>query len=176
MRAGHARLDQGDVGAMHPIRTRIMLDDMTLLEYAVGKKVSSQLSRQFLHALAQIGSVVFPDVLSVIQDTEGDAGVRPAAADMAGDVKGNRVGGSIDMLVDRLANVLHFDVNNASQGFSVWTEEMPGLADNWCFVMPNLRGVSNDGQAFEGVAIKLRHGTAISQLQWPYHPALYFAF
>ncbi|KAI2500446.1 hypothetical protein MHU86_14050 [Fragilaria crotonensis] len=139
---------------------RVMLDGMTLAEYAVGKKVSSQLSRRFVHALARIGSVVFPDVLSVIQDTEGDAGVRPAAV-MAGDVKGNRVGGSIDMSVD-LANASHFDSNDASQGFSVWTEEMPGVADNWYFVMPNLHGVSVDGRAFEGVAIKLRHGTAIS--------------
>ena len=38
--AGHARLDQGDVGAMHPIGTRVMLDGMTLSDYAVGKKVS----------------------------------------------------------------------------------------------------------------------------------------
>jgi hypothetical protein len=120
VRAGHARSDQGDVGAMHPVGTRVMLDGMTLAEYAVGKKVSSQLSRRFVHALARIGSVVFPDVLSVIQDTEGDAGVRPAAV-MAGDVKGNRVVGSIDMSVD-LANASHFDVNDASQGFSVWAE------------------------------------------------------
>ncbi len=160
VRAGHARSDQGDVGAMHPIGTKVKLDGMTLAEYAVGKKVSSQLLRQFVHALAQIGSVVVPDVLSVIQDTEGDAGVRPAA-DMAGDVKDNCVGGSIDMSVD-LENASHFDINDASQGFSVWTEEMPGLADNWYFVMPNLHGVSVDGKAFEGVAIKLRHGTAIS--------------
>ena len=160
VRAGHARSDQGDVGAMHPIGTRVMLDGITLSDYAVGKKVSLQLSRQFVHALSRIGSVVFPDVLSVIQDTEGDAGVRPVV-DMAGDVKGNRVGGLIDMSVD-LANASHFDINDASQGFSVWTEEKPGLADNWYFVMPNLHGVSVDGKAFEGVAIKLRHGTAIS--------------
>ena len=123
VRAGHARLDLGDVGAVHPIGTRVMLDGMTLSdEYAVGMKVSSKLLRQFVHAFAAIGSVVFPDVLSVIQDTEGDASVRPAA-DMAVDVKGNCDGGSIDMSVD-LANASHFDINNASQGFSVWTEEM----------------------------------------------------
>jgi hypothetical protein len=151
--AGHAGSDQGDVGAMHPIGTRVMLDGMTLVEYAVGNKDSSQLLRRFVDALAQSGRVAFPDVLSVIQ-------VRPAA-DMDGDVKVNRVGGSIDMSVD-LANALHFDVNDASQGFSVWTEEMPGLADNWNFVMPNLYGVSVDSKAFEGAAIKLRHSTATS--------------
>ena len=40
MRAGQARSDRGDVGAMNPIRTRVMLDGMTLSEYAVGKKVA----------------------------------------------------------------------------------------------------------------------------------------
>jgi hypothetical protein len=45
VRADHARSDQGDVGAMHPIGTRVMLDGMTLAEYAVGKKVLLQLSR-----------------------------------------------------------------------------------------------------------------------------------
>ncbi len=84
------RLSQGDIGAMHPIGTGVVLDRKTRLEYAVGKKVSSQLSRRFVHALAQIGSVVVPDALSVIKDTEGDAGVRPVA-DMAGDVNGNCV-------------------------------------------------------------------------------------
>ena len=111
------RLLLADVGAMHPIGKGIMLDGMTLSEYSVGKKLSSQLSRQFVHALTQIGSVVFPDVLSVIQDTEGDAGVRPAA-DIASDVNGNCVGGSMDMSVD-LANVFHYNINDASQGFSV---------------------------------------------------------
>jgi hypothetical protein len=46
---GNARSSQVDVGAMHPIGTRVMLDDMTLSEYSVGKKVSSQHLRQFLH-------------------------------------------------------------------------------------------------------------------------------
>jgi hypothetical protein len=39
---------------MHPIGARVMLDCMILSEYAVGKKVSSQLSRRFVHALARI--------------------------------------------------------------------------------------------------------------------------
>ncbi len=60
-------------------------------------------------------------MLSVIQDTEGDAGVRPVA-DMAGEVNGSCVGGSIDMPVD-LANALHYNVNDASQGFIVRTED-----------------------------------------------------
>ncbi len=41
---GNARLSQGEIGTMHLIGTRVMLDSMTLLEYSVGKKVSSQLA------------------------------------------------------------------------------------------------------------------------------------
>ena len=66
-----------------------------------------QLSRRFVHALARIGSVVFPDVLSDIQETEGDAGGRPAA-DMAGDLKGNRVGGSIDMSIHQKVGFVNY--------------------------------------------------------------------
>ena len=54
VRAGHVGLDLGDVGGMHPIGTRVVLDGMTLSEYAVGKKVSSQLLRRFVHALASM--------------------------------------------------------------------------------------------------------------------------
>lgn len=39
------------------------------------------------------------------------------------------VGYSLDMSVD-LVNASHFGVHDALQGFSVWTEEMPGLASN----------------------------------------------
>ncbi len=44
------------------------------------------------------------------------------------------VGFTIDMSVD-LGNSSHYDVGNVSQGFSVWTEEVPGLTSNlylWC--------------------------------------------
>ncbi|KAI2503184.1 hypothetical protein MHU86_11287 [Fragilaria crotonensis] len=73
----------------------------------------------------------------------------------------DRVAYSIDMSVD-LGNASHFDVGDSSQGFSVWTEEVPGKAANWFFVMPNLFG-NNNGAPFNGVAVKkLYHGTAIS--------------
>ena len=79
---------------------------------------------------------------------------------MAGKGSGDRVAYSIDMSVD-LENASHFDVGDASQGFSVWTEEVPGKAENWFFVMPNLYG-NNNGVPFNGVAVKLYHGTSIS--------------
>ena len=53
-----------------------------------------------------------------------------------------------------LGNASHYDVGDVSQGFLVWTEEVPGLAENWFFVMPNVCGVNN-GTPFNGVAVKL---------------------
>ena len=61
-----------------------------------------------------------------------------------------------------LGNAAHDDVHDASQGFSVWMEDIPGTATNWYFLMPNVHGVNNDGTHYNGIAIKLRHGTAIS--------------
>ena len=62
-----------------------------------------------------------------------------------------------------LGNSLHFDVHDASQGFSVWTENVPGCGANWFFVLPNVHGLKPDGATkFRGVAVKLGHGVAIS--------------
>jgi hypothetical protein len=44
------------------------------------------------------------------------------------------------MSVD-LGNSSHFDVNDASQAFSVWLEEMVGHGENWYFALPNVHGV-----------------------------------
>ena len=53
-------------------------------------------------------------------------------------------------------------VHDASQGYSVWTEELRGHGENWFFVMPNLYSKHPDGKPFAGVAIRLTHGVAIS--------------
>jgi hypothetical protein len=116
-------------------------------------------------SLAKIGQTLFPDVLAVVKDREGDSGVGEVASkgnpdDADHDTK--RVGYTIDMSDDGLENLSHNDVGDASQGFSVWNEELPGLASNWYFVMPRLYGNDNDGRPFDGVAAKIRHGAAIS--------------
>jgi hypothetical protein len=72
-----------------------------------------------------------------------------------------RVGYTIDMSIN-LGNASHYDVHDASQGFSVWTEEVPGLGANWFFVLPNVHGKKPDGTEFRGMAVKLGHGVAIS--------------
>jgi len=61
-----------------------------------------------------------------------------------------------------LGDASHYDVHNASQGFSIWTEELRGVGYNWFFVMPNVYGRRPDGSTFSGIAIKLLYGVAIS--------------
>ena len=66
------------------------------------------------------------------------------------------------MSVD-LGNLSHFNVHDASQGFAVWTEEVPGRGENWCFVLPNVHGLKPDGVTkFRGMVVKLGHRVAIS--------------
>ena len=74
---------------------------------------------------------------------------------------GRQVGYTIDMSVD-LGNASHYDVHDASQGYSVWTEEFPGWGTNWFFVMPNLHGRQRDGKVFSDLAVRLTHYVAIS--------------
>ena len=155
------RKSQGDVGAMHAIGTRVLHDGVKTTAYTATHKASRQVLDDCVKALSRIGQCAFPEVLAVIQDTEGDTGVKPCAG-MAGDSDGNRVGFSMDTSID-LGNSSHYDSNDASQGFSVWTEDVPGMGDNWYFVMPNVHGTLPGGSGqFDGLAIKLRHGTAIS--------------
>jgi hypothetical protein len=158
---GGVRGSQGDLGIMHAIGTRVLQDGITTTSYTATHKVSPQLVRAYVNALSRVGQIAFPDVLAVIQNTEGDTGMKPCAA-MAGDVAGNRVGYSIDTSSD-LGNSSHIDSNDASQGYGLWTEAVPGMGYNWYLVMPNVHGTVPDGsRLFNGLAIRLRHGTAIS--------------
>jgi hypothetical protein len=72
-----------------------------------------------------------------------------------------RVAYTIDLSYN-LGNSSRFGVNDASQGYSCWTEEMLGWGENWYFIMPNVEGKRPDGTKFTGLAIKLGHGIAIS--------------
>ncbi|KAI2505723.1 hypothetical protein MHU86_8685 [Fragilaria crotonensis] len=157
---GTARQNTGDVGTMHAIGTRVLLDGMTTVGFAANDKVPQPLLRSFVEAFATVGLYCFPDVLSVVQNVEADSSLVPIAP-MDGNGKGLRVGYTIDVSVD-LGNASHFDVNDASQGFSLWTEEKPGCGSNWYFLIPNLYGKRKCGTDYNGIAIKLSHATAIS--------------
>jgi hypothetical protein len=189
---GTVRASAGDVGRMYAIGTRVHLDGETVVPYQTNAAIPVNLLRNVVVALCCIATFYFPEVISVIRDIEGDTGLPPVspmegnpplevAQPLGGAVspKGllgvqpakkkahcetgrrQRVGYSIDMSCD-LANSSHYNVHDASQGFSVWMEEKPGVAKNWYFIMPNVHGRKVDGSSFAGVAIKLYHGTAIS--------------
>ena len=63
----------------------------------------------------------------------------------------------------------HVDGNDGAQGITIWHESKPPSktqdpyknCKNWYFLFPNLE-VRIDGKWKKGVAVKLRHGTAIS--------------
>lgn len=131
-----------------------LVDGMTTGDYATNSTVPTPVLRNFVQSLATVGRHCFPDVLTVIQDLEADSG-------LDGDGKFCRAGYTIDMSVN-LRNASHFDVGDASQGFCMWTESIPGAAENWYFVMPNVLGVDEVGKEFRGLAVKLSHGVAIS--------------
>ena len=96
-----------------------------------------------------------------MQDMEDDADINPLGG-MAGDGTFARVSHTMDVSVD-LSNSSHYDANDASQSFSIWTEDSPGTTNSWYFILPNVSGKKNiSGRTYDGVAIKLTHGTLIS--------------
>ncbi len=135
-------------------------EDLQVVEYAANSKIPRKFFRKFVKLSTKIGAILFPDVLAVIQDAGGETGLSPVSSMRE---PGNmlRVGFTIDKSVD-FGKSSHYDVGNVSQDFSVRTEEVSGLALNWYFAMPKLYGIGNDGNPFNGVAVKLHHGTAIS--------------
>ena len=78
-----------------------------------------------------------------------------------------RISHTMDVSVD-LSNSTHYDANDASQGFAIWTEDKPGSTRDWYFVLPNVygrrpAGASGErGAMFHGLAIKLTHGVLAS--------------
>jgi hypothetical protein len=157
---GTVRGSKGDLGSVYVLGTRVLPDCVNTCEYAANSRLPRDLLQQFVEAMARVGSFCLPDVMAVVQDMEDHSDVVPVEP-MGGDWKGLRVGYSIDTS-DDLGNAAHYEVHDASQGFSVWTEDNPGTATNWYFLMPNVHGVNNGGTHYNGIAINLRHGTAIS--------------
>jgi len=69
------------------------------------------------------------------------------------------------MSVD-LGNSSHYDFNDASQGYSLWGEEIPGKGTNWYLVMPNIHGRRPGAKGtwipFAGLAILITNGVSIT--------------
>ncbi len=155
------RGNRGDQGTMHPMGSQIDIDG-TRKRYKASSAVSERaLLEGSVRAAAQLASTWVPGVLRVMQDVEDDAALLSRYG-MKGDGKFARVSHSMDVSVD-LSNTTHFDVNDASQGFSTWTEHVPGSTKSWYFVLPNVFGKkTRTGPTYNGVAIKLSHGVLVS--------------
>ena len=169
----------GDLGSMHPVGTRIERDKVNG-PWKSRYKASSGAGEQpalaaAVQAAARLASTTVPAVLRAMQDMEDDADLVPVGGMLGdgGDGPGGgglggvglgfaRVSHTMDVSVD-LSNASHYDVNDASQSFSIWTEDFPYTTSNWYFVLPNVYGKkSPNGRTYNGVAIKLTHGTLIS--------------
>ena len=73
-----------------------------------------------------------------------------------------KVGLTMDISCN-LQNSAHYDVNDATTGYAVWTETRPGnQKQRWYFVLPNVFGKYPNNDTYEGVAVALEDGVAIS--------------
>lgn len=165
-----ARSGLGDRGSMFPVGTRIMKDNVTRKQYVTSTRTKREqllLSRAVV-ASSRLAAVAIPGILRIIQDAEGDGDIPPPEGGMNGDSAFCRISHSMDVSFD-LSNSTHYDVNDASQGFTIWTEDEPGSTQNWYFVLLNVYGrrptnvaPGKKGAVFHGLAIRLTHGVLLS--------------
>ena len=155
--SSQSRDGRRDLGAMYSLGTKVAMSGDRLEPYAGNSVAVPQLARA-VAALHYLGSLAFPSVTRNLQDYERDVGV---VADKRMETAISKVGLTLD-ISHNLSNASHFDINDASQGFSVWTETLPNTARQWYFVLPGLYGRTPSGVNCRGVAIKLTHGVAIS--------------
>ena len=95
-----------------------------------------------------------PDIVKSMRACDKKNGIKPTKG-MGGD-KGLTAFGVISK---NLCNAAHTDLDN-SISVSLFTEENPGLADGWNFVLPNV--VQKGKTALKGTVIKLFHGVCIA--------------
>ena len=153
-----ARAGNGDLGGMHPIGSRIDKSWKNVQYVTSSSEEAVPVLSKAVEAASILASATIPAALRVMQDFENDSGMQHAPG-MEGDQC--RVTLSMDLSVN-LANSTHFDVNDASQGFSIWTEDHPGSTDDWYFVLPNMKGkFPGTEREYNGIAIKLSDGVLI---------------
>ena len=131
-RRGTVRASSGDFGSMYAIGTRVELDGTHVVPYQTNASLPEKLLRKLVVAMSRIATHYFPEVLSVIQDLEGDTGMPPVTPregapplevatlplevsmplDVSPTCRRQRVGYSIDMSCD-LGNSSHIDVHDA---------------------------------------------------------------
>jgi len=155
---GNARYYCGDEGHMNGIGLMTRHSGGSIIEAKLGTEKSLFTSN--LPTICCLASEFcqqkFPGVLSTIHHLEGVGGYhRPS---YLGGSQG--VSSSMALSVD-LINSTHYDVNDGSVGFFIATESIPGDAENWYFVLPNIL-LKYNGITYEGLSVQLFHGCSIS--------------
>ena len=153
-----ARAGNGDLGGMHPIGSRIDKSWNNVQYVTSSSEEAVPVLSKAVEAASILASVAIPAALRVMQDFENDAGMQHAPGMEGGEC---RVTLSMDLSIN-LANSTHYDINDASQGFSIWTEDYPGSTGQWYFVLPNMKGkFPGTDREYNGIAIKLSDGVLI---------------
>ena len=153
-----ARAGNGDLGGMHPIGRHIDKSWKSVQYVTSSSEGAIPVLSKAVEAASILASVAIPAALRVMQDFENDSGMQHPPGMEGGRC---RVTLSMDLSIN-LANSSHYDVNDASQGFTIWTEDYPGSTKDWYFVLPNMKGkYPGTDREYTGIAIKLSHGVLI---------------
>jgi hypothetical protein len=153
-----ARAGNGDLGGMHPIGRRIDKSWNNVRYVTSSSEESVPVLSKAVEAASILASVAIPAALRVMQDFENDSGMQHPPGMEGGQC---RVTLSMDLSIN-LANSSHYDVNDATQGFTIWTEDYPGSTKHWYFVLPTMKGkFPGTDREYNGIAIKLSDGVLI---------------
>ncbi len=146
--SGNARGSKvGDVGSMHAIGLRSSTTKEMYVSTDKTKekvKTTSQLMRHWMEDNMK-------NVLTYLLQADEMNGNTKAVPFMPTG-PGSRL-----MVSVNLGNAPHYDTADMSMSVAIWVEELPGVAENWFFVLPN---ISYRGS--NGVLIRLHHGVVIS--------------
>lgn len=153
---GNCRASTGDCGSMYALGTMRSTAGEEYQPVVMEREPFARYLPGLCRLAASFASDKFPSVLHAIRQTEKVGGFCPLP--QMGGKDGISV--SMDVSID-LGNASHYDVGDCSQGFSIWTEQIVGDAKNWFFVLPNIQ-VHDAEKTYDGVAIQLFHGVAIS--------------
>jgi superfamily II DNA helicase RecQ len=143
---GNGRVDRGDVGDIFGLGIR---DAQRKIIY----KPTEGLHKEITKVSSLFGPWLekkLPGVSTNIADAEKKKQQKLCAPMIHGP-------GSSIMMSRNLGNASHLDVNDKSYSVTIWAEEKKDLAENWFYVMPN---VKYNGSL--GVVVRLSHGTVIA--------------
>ena len=158
-KAANARCNKGDLGSMTALgNTATRSEGSTFISTKLFSK-----DPDLATALPKICTAVkkfcerkYPGVIPTFRYLE-DAVGEEMPRELGGHIGGITSAMTLSL---NLMNATHYDVNDGSVGFSIWTESIPGESRNWFFVLPNIL-VEYQGKTHHGLCIQLFHGVSV---------------